>query len=68
MDGFPRLCDGCGVIDTEPHHVVYHIATDLVVGRRVDKSTTMHFACCALNGCDICAEKMEKLIWQTSSR
>lgn len=44
-----RTCTKCGVTDSEPRHVTYSVDADL----------SKHIACCAEDGCEICAADIE---------
>jgi hypothetical protein len=54
-DPILRVCDKCGLEDTEAHHVQYVAFTHPVTGEATDLSVTKHVQCCAEDGCEICA-------------
>ena len=53
-----RVCNTCGIEDTEPHHVQYVAFNHPVTGSGVDLSVTKHIHCCADEGCEICTTDM----------
>ena len=50
-----RVCQKCGVEDTEPHHVQYVAFNHPVSGVGVDLSVTKHVKCCGEDGCPVCS-------------